>query len=226
MVRSNTMKKLIVVSVFLFTAVFAFSQGHDPAIIQFSGITNNADNVKAIVPYVTVVNVTHHKTVYISDYQGYFSFPANEQDSLKFSCVGYKTVTLVVPINIASKSYLARVSLKPEIVNLPVFHVFPWATTEEFRKDFISMRLADDDLEIAMKNASKASLLALSRTLPRDGAEINSFQSFNDNVVNAHLLPINNLLNPFSWASLIKEISDGDKSRSADSNNNNYSLQN
>ena len=219
------MKKLLCILSLIFVTSFAFSQKSEQPIIQFSGITRNGENIKAIVPYVTVINTTYHKTVDIADYQGYFSFPAHERDTLLFSCVGYKSVSIVVPANIVSKSYIAQVELKPEIVNLPVFHVFPWATTEEFRRDFISMKLADDDLEIAKKNVSPASLLSLARSLPRDGAEINNFQRFNDNVVNAHLLPINNLLNPFSWASLIKEISDGDKSRSLD-NGNNYSLQN
>ena len=218
------MKKLITLLLLFSAATSAFTQKLEQPIVQFSGITRT-DSIRGVVPYVTVVNLTYKKTVYISDYQGYFSFPAHEQDSLKFSCVGYKSVTVVVPVNVASKSYIAQVSLKPEIVNLPVFHVFPWATTEEFRKDFISMRLADDDMEIAKKNVSRSSLLALARTLPRDGAEINSFQQFNDNVVNAHLLPINNLLNPFSWASLIKEITEGDKSRSTDNNTGNYGYQ-
>ncbi len=210
------MKKLFTVLCLLLIAAIAVAQHRDKPIVQFSGIIHNADSTNAIVPYVTIVNSTYNKTVSISNYEGYFSFPVHEQDTIKFTCVGYASISVIIPQNVSSKSYVAQVMLKPQIINLPVFHVFPWATTEEFRKDFISMRIADDDLEIAKKNVSRSSLMALARTLPRDGGEINSFQQFNDNVVNAHILPINNLLNPFSWASLIKEISDGDKSRSSD----------
>jgi hypothetical protein len=120
----------------------------------------------------------------------------------------------VIPANLPAKSYTLQVSLKPQIINLPVFRVFPWATTEEFRKDFLSMKIADDDLEIAKKNLSRSSIQALERTLPRDGLEMNGFQDFHNNVVNSHSIT-NPLLNPFSWGSLIKQISEGDKSKAA-----------
>src|SRR5476649_2047348 len=100
--------------------------------------------------------------------------------------------------------------LKPQIIHIPVFHVFPWATTEEFRKDFISMKVADDDLEIARKNLSRASIIAMQRTLPRDGPEMYNFQDFHNSVMNSHST-VNPFLNPFNWGSLIREISEGDK---------------
>lgn len=185
--------------------------------MQFSGIVHNADSVGVIVPYVSIVNTTNKNLVNISNYKGYFSFPAHERDTIRFTCVGYAPVIVVIPANVASKSYTAQVMLKPQIINLPVFHVFPWATTEEFRKDFITMKIADDDLAIAQKNLSRSSILSLQRTLPRDGSEMNGFQDFHNSVLNSHSIT-NPLLNPFNWGSLIKEISEGDKSRTPGTN--------
>jgi len=211
------MKKLIGFLFFLFITATAFAQKQEAPIVQFSGIVHNADSVGVIVPYVSIVNTTNKNMVNISNYKGYFSFPAHERDTIRFTCVGYAPVVIVIPANITSKSYTSQVMLKPQIINLPVFHVFPWATTEEFRKDFITMKIADDDLAIAQKNLSRASILSLRRTLPRDGSEMNGFQDFHNSVLNSHSIT-NPLLNPFNWGSLIKEISDGDKSRTPGTN--------
>ncbi|MCR8560987.1 carboxypeptidase-like regulatory domain-containing protein [Mucilaginibacter sp. BJC16-A38] len=211
------MKKLIGFLFLLFITCSAFAQKQEGGIVQFTGIVHNADSTGAIVPYVSIVNGTNKNQVNISNYMGYFSFPAHERDTIRFSCVGYASVTVVIPSNVPSKSYTLQVMLKPQIINLPVFKVFPWATTEEFRKDFITMKVADDDLEIARKNLSRSSILGLQRTLPRDGSEMNGFQDFHNSVVNSHSIT-NPLLNPFNWGSLIREISEGDKARNPDTN--------
>jgi hypothetical protein len=209
------MKKAIGIIFLLFIAVTAFAQKQERPLIQFSGIVHNSDSTKLIVPYASIVDISNRGVVNQSGYNGYFSFVVHEQDTIRFSSVGYASVMVVVPANLPSKSYILQVLLKPQIINLPVFRVFPWATTEEFTKDFISMKLADDDLEIARKNISRSSIMSLERALPRDGGEINTFQDFHNNVLNSHSIT-NPLLNPFNWGSMIKQISDGDKSRGSD----------
>ncbi len=211
------MKKLIGLFFCLFVAASVFAQKQEKPIVQFSGIVHNADSISIIVPYVSIVNSTDKNQVNISNYKGYFSFPVHEQDTIRFSCVGYASVMVVIPSNVTTKSYTIQIKLKPTIINLPVFHVFPWATTEEFRKDFISMKIADDDLAIAQKNLSRSSILGLQRTLPRDGYEMSGIQDFHNSVLNSHSIT-NPLLNPFNWGSLIKEISEGDKSRGTPTN--------
>ncbi|HWZ16841.1 MAG TPA: hypothetical protein VNW95_16505 [Mucilaginibacter sp.] len=211
------MKKLIGLLFFLSIAATAFSQKQERALVQFTGIVHNADSARVTVPYVSITNTTYQNQVNLSDYRGYFSFVVHELDTIRFTSIGYAPLTVVIPANLPAKSYTLQVSLKPQIINLPVFRVFPWATTEEFRKDFLSMKIADDDLEIAKKNLSRSSIQALERTLPRDGFEMNGFQDFHNNVVNSHSIT-NPLLNPFSWGSLIKQISDGDKSKAASGN--------
>jgi len=206
------MKGLIGLFLFLLITTAAFSQQHERPLVQFTGIVHNADSINVTIPYVSITNASYQNQVNLSNYKGYFSFVAHEQDTIRFTCVGYAPITIVIPANVITKSYTVQVMLKPQIVNLPVFRVFPWATTEEFRKDFISMKIADDDLEIAKKNLSHASIMALEKTLPRDGPEMTNFQDFHNSVVNSHSIT-NPLLNPFSWGSLIKEISEGDKSR-------------
>ncbi len=205
--------KYLIAILFLFATFGAFAQSHEERpIVQFSGIVHNADSSNVIVPYVTITNTSVRNTVNLSNYKGYFSFVAHEQDTLRFTCVGYGPVTVIIPANVTNKSYTLQVSLKPQIINLPTFHVFPWATTDEFKKDFLAIKLADDDLEIARKNVSRTSLVALSNVLPRDAQEIQSAnaQSMHTSILNSHSLTPNPLLNPLAWGSLIKQITDSD----------------
>jgi hypothetical protein len=205
----------------LFLLVTAAAFGQEKPLVQFTGIIHNADSAQAIVPYVTISDVAKHKAVNMSNYQGYFSFVAHEQDTLVFTCIGYAPAKVIIPANVSNKSYTVEVPLQPQAINLPTFHVFPWATTDEFKKDFLSMKIADDDLEIAKKNVNRTTLAALNNILPRDGQEIQdaNYQGLNSSIMNSHAITPNPLLNPFAWGSLINEISQGDKARqSSDSN--------
>jgi len=210
--------KYIIGILFLFIGITAVAQQkQDKPLVQFSGIVHNADSANMIVPYVNITDAATKKVVYASNYQGYFSFVAHEQDTLIFTCVGYATTKVIIPANLADKSFTIPVMIKPMIINLPTFHVFPWATTDEFKKDFLAMKVADDDLEIAKKNVSRASIVALISKLPRDGQEIQDgfYQGLNNSLENSHSITPNPLLNPLAWGSLINQISQGDKSRQA-----------
>lgn len=205
------MKRLLTL-ICLLTTLTVFAQKPELPIVQFSGIVMSDSNM--VIPYATITNLSSKGLAYTANYKGYFSFVVHEQDSIRITAIGYGTKTFVIPIQITQKSYTLEIRLKPEAINLPVVKVFPWASTEEFRKDFLSMKMADDDLEIAKKNVSKKSILELSGNLPRDGQEIHS-SSFSDshtNLVNQHSRT-NPLLNPFAWGALIKQITEGDKSR-------------
>ena len=77
------------------------------------------------------------------------------------------------------------------------------------------MKLADDDMAIAKKNLSRASITGMIQTLPRDGQEISS-QNYRynfDRMINKNMVQTNPLLNPFAWGKLMQQIFDGDKKR-------------
>jgi hypothetical protein len=210
------MKKCLLILIgCLFAAFTTFAQKADKPLVQFTGITYNADSSKVIVPYVTITNISNKNTVYIANYKGYFSFVTHEQDTLRFTAVGFFPQDVIIPANTVSKSYTLQIFMRPQVIMLPAFHIFPWATTDEFKKDFLTMKIADDDLENARKNLSKSALAATNSTLPRDAGEIQSAigQDMHQRILNSHSLIPNPLLNPLAWGSLIKSITEGDKSR-------------
>jgi hypothetical protein len=211
------MKKLLLISILcLFAGFTALAQtqganGNRP-LVQFTGLIYNADSIKVIVPYVTITNLSNHNAVYVGNYKGYFSFVVHENDTLRFTAVGFAPLDMVIPTDLESRSYTVRLAMKPQVIALPAFHMFPWATTDEFKKDFLTMKLADDDLELARKNLSKGmTSVPTYAAMPRDANEIQSDigRDMHNRVMNSHSLMPNPLLNPLAWGSLIKLITDG-----------------
>jgi hypothetical protein len=202
--------------ILLIVTAAGFSQTTEKKLVQFSGVIMNIDS-NTVVPYVTITNEGNKGQIYSANYKGYFSFVANEGDTLLFTAVGYKRAAIIIPDDLTDNKYTVMVKLKQDIINLPGVRVYPWASTDEFKKEFMTMEFADDDLEIARKNVSRESLASMMATLPRDGAEMQSynFQNNHNRMVNKNINQrlANPLLNPFAWGALIQQIMSGDKSR-------------
>ncbi len=208
------MKQLLTAIAVLFA--LSFTQAQERPLVQFSGVIYNVDS-NVVVPYVSVTNRSERNKVFSANFQGYFSFVAHERDTIIFSAVGYRREALVIPSGVPDKSYTVVVKMKAEVINLPMVTVLPWASIDEFNKEFMGMKFADDDLEIAKKNVARTSLLAMARDLPRDGQEMqginfqNNHIALTNKVINQRYA--NPLLNPFAWGSFIQQILQGDKSR-------------
>lgn len=199
---------------FIGTAFAQESQG-GKKLIQFSGIITDVDS-NTVVPYVTVTNLTNKGQRYAANYKGYFSFIAHPGDTILYTAIGYKDVLQAIPTQIDDSKYTAMVKLKAEIVNLPTVRVYPWATVEDFTRDFMAMKIADDDFAIAIRNLSQESITDRIQTLPRDASEISgiNFRLNHDRSLNKNMVQTNPLLNPFAWGKLMQSIFKGDKSRS------------
>jgi len=199
----------------LVSSVFAQQITKEKQLIQFAGIITDVDS-NTVVPYVTVTNLTNKEQRYAANYKGYFSFIAHPGDTILYSAVGYKDLLLAIPSQINDSKYTAMIKMKAEIVNLPTVRVYPWATVEDFTRDFMSMKIADDDYAIAARNLSSESLGGLMMTLPRDGGEIQSINNRlnHDRALNKNMVQTNPLLNPFAWGKLMQSIFKGDKVRS------------
>lgn len=200
----------------LLCTLSGFSQENKKKIVQFSGIIVNRDS-NTVVPYVTITNLSGTNEYYSANYKGYFSFVAHEGDTLAFTAIGYRREALIIPLNLEDNKYTVLMKLQQESIKLPMVRVYPWASTDEFKKEFMTMKFADDDLEIAKKNLSRESLASMMATLPRDGTEMQgfNFQNNHSRLVNKNINQrmANPLLNPFAWGAFIQQITQGDKSR-------------
>lgn len=208
---------LTIILLFILMSSFAQEQGKENKLLQFSGIITDVDS-NMVVPYVTITNQSNRSQKYAANYQGFFSFVAKPGDTILFSAVGFAPSKYILPQTITEHKYTAMVKMKSEVIYLQTVRVNPWATVEEFSKDFLALRVADDDMAIAKKNLSRTSINGMILSLPRDAQEIsNSNYRYNfDRMINANMRQTNPLLNPFSWGHLMQEIFKGDKARSAE----------
>ena len=208
---------LILILLLVVATVFAQDVKRSGKLVQFSGIITDTDS-NSIVPYVTITNLSNKSQKYAANYQGYFSIIVNPGDSLLFSAVGFANNVLVLPNEVADYKYTEMVRMKSETVYLKAVKIYPWATIEEFNKDFLSMKVADDDMAIAKKNLSPRSIQGMILSLPRNSSEVsNSNYRYNfDRMMNVNMRQTNPLLNPFAWGRLMQQIFNGDRSRDAD----------
>jgi len=199
------------------SSVFAQRIYKEKKLIQFSGLITDVDS-NGVVPYVTATNLSYNEQKYSANYKGFFSFIAHPGDSILYTAVGYKDFVYVLPEVIEDSKFTAMIRLQSEIINLPMVKVYPWATVEEFTREFLSLKLADDDYLIASKNLSQQSLSGMIRTLPRDAGEISNsnYRMNHDRALNKNMVQTNPLLNPFAWGKLMQNIFKGDQSRSAE----------
>lgn len=202
--------------VFLFaTGVAASSLAQQKKLVQFSGVIHNADT-NVTVPYVTVTNLSFNNYTVTANHQGYFSFVAHEGDTVLFTSVGYRSARVVIP-RVREDKYTAMVDMTAEIKELPMVTPYPWASIDEFNMAFMSLEIADDDIVVAKRNLSPESLAALAAVTPRSAEEIQSFTATQNHIglsnqaVNQRMA--NPLLSPFAWGNLIRQISEGNKSR-------------
>lgn len=205
------MKNLLVI-ILLFIGCSAFAQQQKP-LVQFSGVIYDIDS-NTVVPYVTIRNQSDKKS-YSANYKGYFSFVAHEGDSILLTSIGYKNLNIVIPTNARDKKFTVVVKMQSDNIQLPTVRVFPWASVDEFKKEFLTMKFADDDLEIARKNIASINFAELAVSLPRDGQEntINSYNYNHTGLTNKNMVQTNPLLNPFAWGALIKQITEGKKKK-------------
>jgi hypothetical protein len=194
--------------------LFAQQNSAEKKLIQFSGIITDVDSNK-VVPYVTITNVSNNNQKYAANYKGYFSFIAHPGDILQYTAVGFTKLEITIPEDLKEDKFTQMVKMKSEIIYLSTVHVSPWATVEEFTKDFLAMKIADDDYEIARKNLSRTSINGMVQTLSRDAGEISSinWRLNHDRALNKNMVQTNPLLNPFAWGKLMQQIMNGDKSR-------------
>lgn len=185
----------------------------DTLLIQLSGVVVEEDEL-APLPYTTIFDKTRRRGV-IADYYGYFSMVVMPGDTLYFSFYGYKTNTFIVPDTLTEDRYSIIHIMTKDTLNLPAVEVFPWPSREQFAQAFLDMRPYDDALRRAQRQLSGESLAFIAARLESDASLSNAFvrnQQYTQLYTNRQL-PVNNLLNPYSWAKLIKDWKAGKLAR-------------
>jgi len=185
----------------------------DSLLVQLSGVAISEIDLNPI-PYTTIYDKSLKKGV-ISDYYGFFSLVVLPGDTLLFSSHGYQTSTYIVPDTLKEKRYSIIHMLPRDTIVLPEVVIHPWPSKEDFARAFVEMEPYDDAVRRAQRELSGESLAFVAARLENDaslayGYSIN--QKYTRLYTNGQL-PVNNLLNPYSWAKLIQDWKAGKLSK-------------
>jgi hypothetical protein len=191
-----------------FLTTLGFSQNNSvekkPKLIQFSGVIVSADSLYP-VPFASVmIKGTHHGTV--SDYYGFFSFVAQENDIIEFSALGYKANKFRIPDSLPETKFSIIHVMNTDTVYLQGYEVFPWPSKEQFKHAFMNLQLPNDDNAKAQRNLQALRNPEWYTNVPADAAANQNymFQQNNTRVYGNAQIPGGNLLNPYAWSKFIE----------------------
>jgi signal peptidase I len=179
-----------------------------PNLVQFSGVVVTDSLVP--VPFTNILVRNSYRGT-MSDVYGYFSFVAQEGDTILFSAVGFIRSQYVIPGGLGEQKYSMIHVMSRDTIQLREISVYPWPSREQFREAFLNLRLPDDDYQLAMKNLSPAEMMQRMENLPPDAYQSFKYAMAMDQTklyYSGGTPPIN-LFNPIAWAQFLQAWQNG-----------------
>ncbi|HEX4876958.1 MAG TPA: carboxypeptidase-like regulatory domain-containing protein [Chitinophagaceae bacterium] len=208
------MKKFLLYTTILFlfftqTAQAQFETSRD-SVVQLYGVVMTADSLVGIPAVSVMVKGQNRGT--ITNAQGVFSIVVLKGDQVEFTHVTYKPKTVNIPRSLEGNQYSVVQLMVVDTVYLPATIIKPRPTPEQFARDFVNVKVPDDDIEIARRNTSAAKRRVLMRTVPGDGGEATrqQFNKIANRAVYQGQTPPQNIFNPAAWAEFIQAWKRGD----------------
>ncbi|NCI47132.1 carboxypeptidase-like regulatory domain-containing protein [Sediminibacterium soli] len=180
------------------------------SVVQLYGVVMTADSLQGIPSCSVIVEGKGRGT--ITSYDGVFSIAVLKGDRITFSSVGYKDRSILIPRDLVGNQYSVIQLLISDTTYLPATILKPRPTREQFERDFVNNKVADDMYETARKNTNEATLRELIKAMPADGREAVNYQirqQANKAYYSGQLPPMN-ILNPAAWAEFIRAWKRGD----------------
>lgn len=212
----NRMRKPIQYLLLLVTLLWAqksWSQQASPyrdSVVQLYGVVMTADSLQGVPSCSVIVEGKGRGT--ITSYDGVFSIAVLKGDKITFSSIGFKNRSIQIPLNLDGNQYSVIQLLVSDTAYLPATILKPRPTREQFERDFVNNKVADDLYETARKNTDEAQRRILINSLPADGKEAINYQ-LRQQASKAYYsgqVPPMNILNPAAWADFIKAWKRGD----------------
>jgi hypothetical protein len=111
-------------------------------VVQVSGVVVATDSLLP-VPYVTVYRSMDNRGTY-SDYNGYFTMPAQVGDTLNFISIGLRKSSFVIPYD-TTRSHISIVQwMEMDTVLLPTVNVLPYPAPYRLRTELLALDLPGD----------------------------------------------------------------------------------
>ena len=180
------------------------------SVVQLYGVVMTADSLIGL-PAVSIIIKGQNRGT-ISNDRGVFSIVALKGDKIEFTSIGYKPALVSIPQNLEGNQHSIIQLMVADTIYLPATIIKPRPSRQQFERDFVNTKVADDDITIARSNTSSATRRVLMATLPTDGREASNQylrQSAQKLYYSGQAAP-QNIFNPFAWNEFIKAWKRGD----------------
>ncbi len=216
--KSNITLVAVLFLLCMFTSVYAQNKPKEKHkdklnILHLTG--NTLTDSLETIPYVHII-LKNKNLATASDIHGYFNFPAEVNDTVLFSAIGYKIETMVVQDTFSLQYPYFEVFLEQDTIQLKELVIRPWqGNYERFKQAILEYQPHETDLDRAYKNLAILDLYTLLYDSPATPSVAfkNTMKTYNNNLYWAGQLPPVNITNPLAWAQFFKAIKDGDFKR-------------
>jgi hypothetical protein len=198
---------------FIVLASFSYAQKRYEGLVQFSGVVVTADSLRPI-PFVSIMIKNSYRGT-VSDFNGFFSFVAQMNDTIEFSAIGYKRTSYVIPDTLTTDWYSLIKIMSRDTLLIQETVIYPWPTKDQFRQAFLNLQVPDNDMERARRNMALEDMRDLMINMPMDGSgnyKALMLERQNQRYM-AGQYPSISLLNPIAWAKFIEAWQRGDYKR-------------
>ena len=210
------MRRIIITCLLITCCFFVHAQKKYEGLVQFSGVIVTGDSLRPI-PFVSIVIKNSYRGT-ISDFNGFFSFVAQMNDTIEFSALGYKKSTYVIPDTLKTDRYSLIKILSKDTILLQETVIYPWPTKDQFKYAFLNLQVPDNDFERAKRNMALNEMRDMMMNTPMDG-QMNykalMLERQNKSYMAGQGYSIS-VLNPIAWAKFIEAWQRGDYKRKDD----------
>ncbi len=197
--------------ILVLSSQIAWSQEKNP--VLFSGVIMQGDSLQA-VSYASIL-VLNRNLGTISTKEGYFSFYAQESDSIRFSALGFASALFVIPKDIETDRYSVIQIMRRDTLELAETIIYPWpANQTDFKESFLNDEIEDDEVVQAKKNIEISAIQQPKEVVFHESNAAYNYDDDMDRIAyemyyNGQTPPIT-VLDPIAWWKFIKAWQNGD----------------
>ena len=188
-----------------------FSQEREK--VLFSGVIVENDSLKP-VSFANII-IINKKLGTISTIEGYFSFYAEELDTIRFSALGFGSAQFVIPDSVNVDRYSIIQVMSRDTLELAETIIYPWPASErDFKDSFLNDEIENDKVEQAKQNLQISAIQQPKEVIFH---ESNAAYNFDEDMkkvsqemyYNGQTPPIT-VLDPIAWWKFVKAWRRGD----------------
>jgi hypothetical protein len=199
----------------LLTCSFQASAQEGKKPVQLHGVIVSNDSLIQLLPNVQIL-VKSRGQMTVSDRDGFFSLVAMPGDTVLFQHIGFRLNRFWVADTLEGEQFLARIVLEWDTEVLDPVIVYPWPSKENFKEEFLAMKIETTEMDIAQRNLALDELRARAAAMGYDAAEMQDYlitmqnqQLYNEGRYyggNGASAILGALSNPFAWTELFQSL--------------------